>query len=85
LVDPEWHTWRVQWDEAGFRFWRDYVDGAQPYLTVPAVPIEGRWPFNQPNYLMFPIFSLAVGGPGGGDPSRGVFPAAMLVDWIHVW
>jgi len=48
-------------------------------------PIKGVWPFNQPNYLMFPIFNLAVGGPGAGDPSGGTFPAVMLVDWIRVW
>ena len=31
----------------GFRFWRDNVDGA-PFFTVPAVPIDGVWPFNAP-------------------------------------
>lgn len=85
LVDGNWHSWRCRWDETGFHFWRDYVDGARPYFSVPAAPIQGVWPFNQPNYLMFPILNLAVGGPGGGDPSRGVFPADMLVDWIRVW
>ncbi len=91
LVDNGWHRWRCQWSDTGFRFWRDYVDGAAPYLSVPAVPIkvhggdESRWPFNQPDYLMSMLFSLAVGGPGGGDPNRGVFPAVMLVDWVRVW
>ena len=33
-VDGDWHTYRVRWDDAGFRFWRDNVDGA-PYFTVP--------------------------------------------------
>jgi beta-glucanase (GH16 family) len=86
LVDSEWHTWRCRWDDTGFRFWRDYVDGAPPYLSVPAAPIKGVWPFNQPGYVMFPIFSLAVGGPGGGDPNFGPFFApSMLIDWIRVW
>jgi len=85
LVDAGWHNWRVQWDESGFRFWRDYVDGAKPYLSVPAAPIKGVWPFNQPGYLMSTVFSLAVGGPGGGDQSVGTFPANMLIDWIRVW
>jgi hypothetical protein len=31
------------------------------------------------------MFTLAVGGPGGGDPNLGSFPADMLVDWIRVW
>jgi hypothetical protein len=31
------------------------------------------------------MFTLAVGGVGAGDPARGSFPAAMLIDWIRVW
>jgi hypothetical protein len=85
LVDSGWHTWRCRWDDTGFRFWRDYVDGAKPYLTVPAVPIKGVWPFNQPGYLMSSLFSLAVGGPGGGDQNIGNYPADMLIDWVRVW
>ena len=81
LVDAGWHTWRCQWDDSGFHFSRD----GNPYFSVPAAPIQGRWPFNQPGYLMSTLFSLAVGGPGGGDQSRGAYPAAMLIDWIRVW
>lgn len=85
LVDGAWHTWRVQWSDDGFRFWRDPVEGARPYLHVPNVPIKGRWPFNAPGYTLFPIFNIAVGGPGGGDPNLGQYPADMLVDYIRVW
>jgi hypothetical protein len=92
LVDNAWHTWRMRWDEDGFRFWRDYVDGAEPYFAVPPKPIQvsgrpedWRWPFNNPGYWMQPMFTLAVGGPGGGNPALGQFPAAMLVDYIRVW
>lgn len=85
LVDSGWHTWRMRWDDDGFKFWRDYVDGAAPYFTVAAKPIKGVWPFNQPGYLMAAIFSLAVGGPGAGDPALGTFPADMLIDYIRVW
>jgi hypothetical protein len=92
LVDGGWHTWRMRWDEDGFKFWRDYVDGAQPYFSVPPKPIQvsgrpddWRWPFNNPGYWLNPMFTLAVGGPGGGDPALGTFPAAMLIDWIRVW
>ena len=91
LVDNGWHTWRMHRGEDGLTFWRDYVDGAEPYFHVPptrsgvgqarrpAVPfdISGHW--------MQPMLTLAVGGPGGGDPARGQFPAAMLVDYIRVW
>jgi beta-glucanase (GH16 family) len=92
LVDGGWHNWRMLWDEDGFKFWRDYVDGAKPYFSVPPKPIQVhgrpgdmRWPFNNPGYFMTPMFTLAVGGPGGGDPALGNFPAAMLIDWIRVW
>ena len=92
LVDGGWHTWRMRWDEDGFKFWRDYVDGAKPYFSVPPKPIhvhgnpsDLRWPFNNPGYWLSPMFTLAVGGPGGGDPALGTFPAAMLIDWIRVW
>jgi hypothetical protein len=73
------------WTAGGFSFWRDYVEGAKPYLTVPAKPIKGVWPFNQPGYLLSTLFSLAVGGPGAGDPAAGTFPVDMLIDWIRVW
>ncbi len=92
LVDGAWHTWRMRWDEDGFKFYRDYVDGAAPYFSVPPKPIQvsgrpddWRWPFNNPGYWMQPMFTLAVGGPGGGDPALGNFPAAMLIDYIRVW
>src|ERR1700694_1665870 len=67
-VDSGWHTWRVTWNEAGMSFWRDYVDGAPPYFDVPANSIDD-WPFNFPDYQMFPVLNLAVSGWGGGDPS----------------
>ncbi|AKN15414.1 glycosyl hydrolases family protein 16 [Mycobacterium haemophilum DSM 44634] len=89
LVDGGWHTWRMRWDEQGFVFSRD---GA-PYFSVPPKPIhvhggapdDMRWPFNNPGYWMTPMFTLAVGGVGAGDPALGTFPAAMLIDYIRIW
>jgi beta-glucanase (GH16 family) len=83
-VDSGWHTWRVQWDDAGMRFWRDYTDGAQPYFNVPAHALPD-WQFNQPGYQLFPVLDLAVAGSGGGDPGAGTYPADMLVDYVRVW
>jgi len=83
-LDSGWHTWRCQWDTAGIRFWRDYVDGAQPYFDVPAESLPD-WPFNGPGYTVYPVFNLAVAGSGGGDPGPGSYPSQMLVDWIRVW
>ncbi|HEY6647910.1 MAG TPA: glycoside hydrolase family 16 protein [Mycobacterium sp.] len=92
MVDGAWHTWRMRWDQDGFKFWRDYVDGAKPYFAVPPKPIQvsgrpedWRWPFNNPGYWLSPMFTLAVGGVGAGDPAAGTFPAAFLIDYIRVW
>ena len=82
MVDDAWHTWRMRWDEDGFKFWRDYVDGAKPYFSVPPKPIhvfgappeDMRWPFSNPGYWMTPMFTLAVGGVGAGDPAAGYLP-----------
>ena len=88
LVDGGWHTWRMGWYTDGFHFWRD---GAQ-YFSVPPkpIPVHGnpsdlRWPFSIPGYWMSPMFTLAVGGPGGGNPDAGVFPSQMLIDYIRIW
>jgi beta-glucanase (GH16 family) len=90
-MDGGWHRWRVTWNPGGFYFWQDYVDGMQPYFSVSAIGIENlelpirEWPFNQPGYMMFPVFNLAVGGSGGGDPASGSYPADMLIDWVRVF
>jgi Glycosyl hydrolases family 16 len=89
LVDGGWHTWQMHWADDGFHFSRD---GA-PYFSVPNKPIkvhggapdDFRWPFNNPGYWMTPMFTLAVGGVGAGDPALGTFPASMLVDYIRIW
>ena len=70
--------------EAGLHFWKDPVDWAPPYFDVPAFSMPS-WPFNDPGYQMFPVLNLAVAGSGGGDPSTGVYPAQMLVDYVRVW
>ncbi|NDJ91511.1 1,3-beta-glucanase, partial [Mycolicibacter kumamotonensis] len=85
------HTWRVTWNQSGMYFWQDYVDGMEPYFSVPAVGIEDVeepvrvWPFNDPGYTVFPILNLAVGGSGGGDARQGSYPADMLIDWVRVF
>lgn len=83
-VDSDWHTWRVTWNESGMYFWKDYVNGMEPYFQVPAFSIED-WPFNLPDYRVFPVLNLAVAGSGGGDPASGTYPAEMLVDYVRVW
>lgn len=90
-VDGGWHTWRVTWNQSGFYFWEDYADGKAPYFSVPSTGIEDlndpirKWPFNDPDYNLFPVLNLAVGGSGGGDPASGSYPAERLVDWVRVF
>ncbi len=83
-VDSAWHTWRMTWTPAGLYFWQDYVDGMEPYFEVPANSLES-WPFNFPDYRMYPVLNLAVSGSGGGDPAGGTYPADMLVDWVRIF
>jgi beta-glucanase (GH16 family) len=83
-VDPNWHNWRATWDNNGMYFWKDYVDGAEPFFRVPARSMD-PWPFNDPGFSMTPMLNLAVSGSGGGDPGPGNYPAQMLVDWVRVW
>ncbi len=78
-VDSAWHTWRVQWDDAGMRFWKDYVDGAQPYFDVPANSLPD-WQFNEPGYQLFPVMDLAVAGFRRRRSRTGTYPADMLID-----
>ena len=79
MVDGAWHTWRMRWDQDGFKFWRDYVDGAKPYFSVPPKPIQvsgrpddWRWPFNNPGYWCSPC-----------SPSLSVGPAAAIPHWAN--
>ena len=67
-VDGAWHTYRCQWDDKGFKFWMDDFAGP-PYFSVPAGPIDGAWPFNDPGYLLFTMLNLAVGGPAAVTPT----------------
>jgi beta-glucanase (GH16 family) len=90
-VNGGWHNWRVTWNPSGMYFWVDYVDGAQPYFSLPAAGIEDLndpvrlWPFNDPGYTVFPVLNLAVGGSGGGDPGAANYPMDMLIDWVRVF
>ena len=83
-IDSNWHRWRCTWNDSGMYFWMDYVDGAEPYFSVPANSLDD-WPFNDPGYELAPVLNLAVGGSGGKDPKPGKYPADMLVDWVRVF
>jgi beta-glucanase (GH16 family) len=83
-VDDQWHTWRLTWNTSGMYFWRDYQPGMEPYFEVPAFSIDD-WAFNDPGFMMKPVFNIAIGGTGGKDASTGNYPCQMLVDWVRIF
>ena len=83
-VDDQWHRWRVTWNQSGLYFYADYEPGMEPYFVVPAGSLDD-WAFNDPGFTLKPVFNLAVGGTGGKDASQGVYPARLLVDWVHIF
>ena len=83
-VDDQWHRWRVTWNQSGMYFYADYQPGMEPYFSVPAFSIDD-WAFNDPGFVLRPVFNLAVGGTGGKDASPGIYPCQLLVDWVHIF
>ena len=83
-VDEAWHRWRMTWNTSGMYFWLDYEPGMEPYFEVPAFSLDD-WAFNDPGFLMKPVFNVAVGGTGGKDAAPGNYPCQMLVDWLRIF
>ena len=83
-IDDQWHRWRMTWKDSGMYFYADYEPGMDPYFVVPAFSIDD-WAFNDPGFTLKPVLNLAVGGTGGKDASQGVYPAQLVVDWVHVF
>ncbi len=68
----EWEPERIAW----------FVDGVE-YFSVTPDDVPGRWPYDQPFFL---ILNLAIGGTFGGPVGAETpFPAEMRVDWVRVW
>lgn len=83
-VDGAWHRWRMTWNTSGMYFWLDFQPGMEPYFEVPAFSLDD-WAFNDPGFMLKPVFNLAVGGTGGKDAAPGKYPCQMLVDWVHIF
>jgi hypothetical protein len=83
-VDDAWHRWRMTWNTSGMYFWLDYQPGMEPYFEVPAFSLDD-WAFNDPGFMMKPVFNVAIGGTGGKDAAPGNYPCQMLVDWVHIF
>ncbi|MEJ6537704.1 MAG: family 16 glycosylhydrolase [Mycobacterium sp.] len=83
-VDGAWHRWRMTWNTSGMYFWLDFQPGMEPYFEVPAFSLDD-WAFNDPGFMLKPVFNVAVGGTGGKDAAPGKYPCQMLVDWVHIF
>jgi beta-glucanase (GH16 family) len=76
-VDSQFHVYHMSWTPSAISFSRD----GSRYLTVSAADtLNWCYGSGDPMYL---ILNLAVGG-AAGDPSKAVFPAEMLVDYVRV-
>jgi beta-glucanase (GH16 family) len=67
------HTFAVEWEPNGLRW---YVDGVLRHELRQATP----------DVPMYVILNLAVGGDWDGEPDAAtVFPAEMQADWVRVY
>jgi len=80
-LSNDFHVFAVEWDSLGAKF---YVDDVAHYaVTRDALQRYGPSILDQPFFL---ILNLAVGGHFDGDPqSDGIFPATMLIDYVHIY
>jgi len=80
-VSGSFHTFAVEWDSLGVRFFVD--DRVHYFVARREVERFGRSILHQP---FFVLLNLAVGGTFDGDPrSEAIFPATMLVDYVRVY
>ncbi len=84
--DRDWaskfHVWRMDWDERRIDLSVDGLRLNSTDLSRVRSPRTGRNPFHEPQYL---LFSLAIGGVNGGDPSVTQFPGRFEVDYVRVF
>ncbi len=77
-----WHTYGMIWTKGQIQY---YVDSpSNVYATFMSTTQPGTWPFDSgPQFI---LLNLAVGGSWPGSPdSTTVFPAPMLVDYVHIY
>ena len=75
------HVYGVQWDAQRMVF---TLDGRATFVVDNDGTGRGRWPFDQPFYL---LLNFAVGGSWGGQQGvdETVFPQRLEIDWVRVW
>jgi beta-glucanase (GH16 family) len=68
-----WHTYAVEWEPGGIRW---YVDGTQEFISTEGVP-------DKPMYL---ILNTAIGGDFAGSPVKSTpLPQHYDIDYVRVW
>jgi beta-glucanase (GH16 family) len=79
-IGNDWHTFAVDWDEAGIRWFFD----DEQYFDVPRERVGRReWVFDQPFFL---ILNLALGGTLGGTISPDLeYPIHYYADYVRVY
>lgn len=83
-LSADFHTYGIDWDSRGIRFWLD--DPSNVTRTVAASTVTDDmgfpWVYDQPFYM---ILNLAVGGDWPGSPNAATaFPAKLIVDSVKV-
>ena len=81
-VTDEFHVYSLEWSP----FYLRYLIDDEPFFFVynDSNGDNGKWPFNDPHYL---ILNLAVGGDWGGvqGVSASAFPMKMFIDYVRVY
>lgn len=79
-IADEFHTYAVEWDETGIRW---FFDGEQYAEQTPADVGDRDWVFDHEFFL---IVNLAVGGQLPGPPALDLeFPLRLQVDHVRVF
>lgn len=79
-VADDWHTYAIDWDESGIRW---FFDGEQYAEVGPENIKRGEWVFDRPFFM---LLNLAIGGTLGGylDPEL-EFPLRLYADYVRVY
>ncbi len=79
-VSEDWHTYAIDWDESGIRW---YFDGEMYAEVGPDNLGRREWVFDKSFFL---ILNLAFGGTLGGVIDTELeYPIPYLVDWVRVY
>lgn len=74
------HTYQLTWDANHIMVGVDNVNYFK--FVNPKDGDTGKWPFDDPQYL---ILNLAVGGFLGGPVDDKIFPVSMEVDYVRIY